>query len=105
MFVESTDAVLDAGKVLKNWSQQEKDTLLERGLFGFANYGRVRFHHRSVLEYLAAKRLDALLARGVPVKSVKAAFFLPKRPRGDRVVRPFVATGRGMAVPVARQHL
>src|SRR4029453_13226460 len=69
--VQSAEAALDAGKVLTNWSQPEKDTLLERGLFGFANYGRVRFHHRSVLEYLAAKRLDVLLSRGVPLRAVK----------------------------------
>jgi hypothetical protein len=85
--VQSAEAALDAGKVLTNWSQPEKDTLLERGLFGFANYGRVRFHHRSVLEYLAAKRLDALLSRGVPVRAIKRILFV-ETINGDRVVRP-----------------
>src|SRR5262249_47791717 len=69
--IQSTEAALDASKVLTDWSQLERDTLLERALFGFANYGRVRFHHRSVIEYLAARRLDTLLQRGVPINAVK----------------------------------
>jgi hypothetical protein len=56
--IQSSEAALDAGKILTDWSQDERDTLLERPLFGFASYGRVRFHHRSVIEYMAAKRLD-----------------------------------------------
>jgi hypothetical protein len=35
--VQTADAALDAGKILTNWSAPEKETLLERGLFGFAN--------------------------------------------------------------------
>jgi hypothetical protein len=55
--VDTGESALDAGRILTDWSPAERETLLERPLFGFANYGRVRFHHRSVLEYLAAKRL------------------------------------------------
>lgn len=39
--------------ILTDWSAVDCQTLLERALFGFAGYGRVRFHHRSVVEYLA----------------------------------------------------
>jgi hypothetical protein len=85
--IQSAGSALDAGKVLTNWPQLERDALLERALFGFANYGRVRFHHRSVIEYLAAKRLDALLQRGVPIKAVKRILF-SKTAQGDDVVRP-----------------
>ncbi len=83
----SADAALDVGKILTDWSQPERDTLLERALFGFANYGRVRFHHRSVLEFLAAKRLEALLKRGVPVRSIKRMLFAEVLD-GSCVVRP-----------------
>jgi hypothetical protein len=69
--VQSTEAALDASKVLTDWPQPQLDTLLERPLFGFANYGRVRYHHRSVIAYLAAKRLDVLLSRGVPMSAVR----------------------------------
>jgi hypothetical protein len=82
-----TDPALDAGRILTGWSQPEQQTLLERPLFGFANYGRVRFHHRSVLEYLAAKRLGALLKRGVPIRAVKRILFT-ETAQGEKAVRP-----------------
>ncbi|WP_038972202.1 ATP-binding protein [Bradyrhizobium genomosp. III] len=84
---ESSDAALDVGKTLTNWTVPEWETLLERPLFGFATYGRVRFHHRSVVEFLAAKRLNALLERGVPVKSIKRLLFT-ETAQGEKVVRP-----------------
>jgi hypothetical protein len=85
--IEEVAPALDAGRILTDWSQPERETLLERPLFGFANYGRVRFHHRSVLEYLAAKRLEALLNRRVPVKAIKRILFT-ETAQGDKVVRP-----------------
>lgn len=84
---QSAGPALDASKVLGDWSQPERDTLLERGLFSFANYGRVRFHHRSVLEYLAAKRLYELLRSGVTVKAVKRIVFAETL-QGELIVRP-----------------
>jgi hypothetical protein len=83
------DPALDASRILTGWSQPEQEALLERPLFGFANYGRVRFHHRSVLEYLAAKRLFALLKRGVPIKAVKRILFT-ETAQGEKVVRPLM---------------
>ncbi|MER8964648.1 hypothetical protein NKI25_02840 [Mesorhizobium sp. M0808] len=85
--IDSSEAALDISKILTDWPQHERDTLLERALFGFATYGRVRFHHRSVTGYLAAKRLDALLSRGVPIKAVKRLLFA-ETAQGDKVVRP-----------------
>jgi hypothetical protein len=73
--------------VLPDWSQEEITTLLERSLFGFATYGRVRFHHRSVLEYLAAERLIALLGKGMPIRAVKRLLFATT-PQAMRIVRP-----------------
>ncbi|WP_082445126.1 TonB-dependent receptor domain-containing protein [Sphingomonas sp. Leaf28] len=61
---------LDPGVILTDWTQSELRTLLERPLFGFASYGRVRFHHRSVLEFLAAERLGFLIDTGVPLRAV-----------------------------------
>jgi hypothetical protein len=85
--VKASEPALDASKILPNWSAEERGTLLERPLFGFASYGRVRFHHRSVLEHLAAKRLEALLARGVSIKAVKRLLFA-ETAQGIRTVRP-----------------
>lgn len=66
---------LDPGRVLSDWSAKEIQTLLERSIFGFASYGRVRFHHRSVVEYLAAYRLDDRLSVGMSLKAVKRLLF------------------------------
>ncbi len=87
--VALSEAALDPSKILTNWVDLEQATLLERSLFGFATYGRVRFHHRSVIEYLAARRLDALLGQPqpVPIKSVKRLLFT-KTAQGENVVRP-----------------
>jgi hypothetical protein len=98
--IAGTDPALDAGRILTGWSQPEQETLLERPLFGFANYGRVRFHHRSVLEYLAAKRLYALLKRGVPIKAVKRILFT-ETAQGEKAVRP---TMRPVAAWLSAMH-
>ena len=78
---------LDPARILPDWTAAERATLLERGLFGFAGYGRVRFHHRSVFEYLAAQRLDTLLNRGMSIKAVKRLLFA-ETPQGIKVVKP-----------------
>ncbi|MGA8170180.1 MAG: hypothetical protein WB816_05010 [Methylocystis sp.] len=85
--VHASKAALDVSKILQDWSAEARATLLERPLLGFASYGRVRFHHRSVVEYLAAKRLDALLACGVSIKSVKRLLFA-ETAQGVRTLRP-----------------
>ncbi|MGC1780036.1 MAG: hypothetical protein WBB34_19040 [Xanthobacteraceae bacterium] len=85
--IHATEAALDVSKVLPDRSSDERATLLERPLFGFASYGRVRFHHRSVVEFLAAKRLDAFLTRGVSIKAIKRLLFT-ETAQGARTVRP-----------------
>ena len=78
---------IDPADILENWTPDERRTLLERPLFGFASYGRVRFHHRSVLEYLAAQRLALHLATGKPISTVKR-LLLVETAQGEKVVRP-----------------
>ena len=85
--VEASEAALDVSKILSDLSADERATLLERPLFGFASYGRVRFHHRSVVEYLAARRLEALLLRGISITAVKRLLFT-ETAQGTRTVRP-----------------
>ena len=67
------DGVLDAAEILPDWTEAERQALLRRALFDPATYGRVRFHHRSVQEYLAAWHLQALRGEGM---STKALFHL-----------------------------
>ncbi len=81
------DAVIDPVDVLASWTQDEHRALLERPLFGHASYGRVRFHHRSVIEYLAAEQLHALHLAGLPDRDLRALLFA-ETPEGIRVVKP-----------------
>ena len=85
--IHASETALDVSKILPDWGAEERATLLERPLFSFASYGRVRFHHRSVVEFLAAKRLDELLDRGVSIKAIKRLLFT-ETAQGATVVRP-----------------
>ncbi len=79
-------AALDPSIILSDWTLSERKALLERPLFGFASYGRVRFHHRSVAEYLAAKRLQELCKLGMPFRALKRLLFAETK--GRTIVRP-----------------
>jgi hypothetical protein len=80
------NVALDPAVVLSDWTAEERKALLERPLFGFASYGRVRFHHRSIAEYLAAERILALRARGMSTRALKRLIFA--QTRGKTIVRP-----------------
>lgn len=84
--VVGNEAALDPAVILSDWQPNEIKALLERPLFGFASYGRVRFHHRSVAEYLAAERLVELRRRGMPFRSLKRILFAETK--GKTIVRP-----------------
>jgi hypothetical protein len=60
----SGDAPLIPDEVLSNFTAGEIETLLQRPIFAEGGYGRVRFHHRSVLEFLAATEIDHLIGTG-----------------------------------------
>lgn len=77
---------IDPSTVLPDWTPKEKTCLLERALFGFASYGRVRFHHRSVIEFLAAKRLHKLLQVSMSFRALKRILFTERK--GSIIVRP-----------------
>jgi hypothetical protein len=57
---------LDPAEVLPDWTDARRNALLRRGIFAPAAYGRVRFHHRSTQEYLAAKWLHRLINNNCP---------------------------------------
>ncbi len=81
-----TENVLEAAEILPDWTEKERQTLLRRGLFDPATYGRVRFHHRSVQEYLAARRLRALREKGMSTKKLFRLLFAEQY--GEKVVFP-----------------
>ncbi|HDZ9517924.1 MULTISPECIES: NACHT domain-containing protein [Klebsiella/Raoultella group] len=84
--VVSEEAALDPAIILSDWQPNERKALLERPLFGFASYGRVRFHHRSVAEFLAAERLIYLRAQGMTFRALKRLIFAETK--GKTIVRP-----------------
>lgn len=61
--------------VLSDWDDRERATLLSRPIFDEAIYGTVRFHHRSVREYLAAEWFADLLSRETSRRKIEALFF------------------------------
>jgi hypothetical protein len=66
---------IDARKLLPDWHAPDTRTLLGRALFDEATYGRVRFHHRSVREYLTAKWLWHLLESGKSRRAIEGLLF------------------------------
>ena len=78
--------VLDPVGILPDWTEAERLTLLRRALFDPATYGRVRFHHRSIQEYLAARRLHALREDDMSIRSLFRLLFAERY--GVKVVLP-----------------
>ena len=78
--------VLEAETVLAAWTPGQRGTLLRRGLFDPATYGRIRFHHRSVQEYLAACCLRRLGEREMSTSALFQLLFAEMY--GVEVVRP-----------------
>lgn len=68
------------------WDDAGIAALLQRSLFDPDVYGSVRFHHRSVLEYLAAQWFLGLLQQEVSRRRVEALFF--REQYGCQVVTP-----------------
>ena len=59
--------------VLPDWDDKDQSTLLSRPIFDEAIYGAVRFHHRSVREYLTAEWFAELLKRETSRRTIESA--------------------------------
>lgn len=75
--IEGTgDVPLIPGELLSDWTATEIVTLLERPIFAEGGYGRVRFHHRSALEFLAASQINDMIESGaLAVSAAKRMLF------------------------------
>ena len=73
--IHRSDGVLDPATILSDWTEAKRQALLRRALFDPATYGRVRFHHRSIQEYLAARRLQVLRDQGMSTKALFRLLF------------------------------
>lgn len=63
--------------------------LLTRPLFDGASYGRIRFHHRRVREYLAAQWVLRRMEQGCSLEELESLFFVHRA--GTRIIRASLA--------------
>jgi hypothetical protein len=81
---------LDARAYLPaNWEEAQHRALLSRPIFDGAAYGRVRFHHRRLTEFLAARWVSKRLEDGLSRYELRDLLFA--KVRGRRVIRPTLA--------------
>ncbi|UXM95756.1 hypothetical protein N5853_03775 [Bartonella sp. HY329] len=74
--------------ILTDWPAEEQETLLGRAIFDEAHYGCVRFHHRSIREYLTGQWVLQLLHKGNSRRQVENLFFANQY--GIDVIKPFM---------------
>ena len=77
---------IPVGELLPDWNEMEQGTLLSLPIFDEAIYGTVRFHHRSVREYLTAEWLAELLGPETSRRKIEELFF--RRQYGMYVIVP-----------------
>jgi hypothetical protein len=77
---------VDAKSILSGWNDKECQILLSRPIFDEAIYGSVRFHHRSVREYLTAEWLFELLKKQGSRQKIENLLF--RNQYGMQVVIP-----------------
>lgn len=77
---------IDANSILHDWNDSESQTLLSRPIFDEAIYGTVRFHHRSVREYLTAEWLSEKLKEAGSRQKIESLFF--RKQYGLEVIVP-----------------
>jgi hypothetical protein len=72
-----------------SWRNEEVRALLNHPLFDGASYGHIRFHHRRLSEFLAARWFERLMAKDCPIEELEGLLF---DMRGSRwVLRPSLA--------------
>ncbi len=77
---------IDSRLILTEWNDQEINNLLTRPIFDEAIYGTVRFHHRAIREYLAAKWFYDSLLDGAPRRYILNLFI--REHYGEKVIVP-----------------
>ncbi len=86
-------ASIEPKECLPSWSSDKIQTLLDRAIFDEAIYGTVRFHHRTVQEYLVAKWLKRLINEGKSRRSIEGLLFAERYGQAVAIpsMRPIVA--------------
>lgn len=81
-------APIDPRELLADWGPNEVLTLLERPIFVEGGYGRVRFHHRSVMEFLAAQQIHDLIEAGLLAQSAAGRILFGLTGSNKTIIRP-----------------
>jgi hypothetical protein len=96
------EGALDALACLpEGWRSEEAQALLTRAIFDGASYGRIRFHHRRLSEFLAARWFSRLMECECSIaelESVLIAFH-----GGRRILRPATAPVAAWLAPGAQR--
>ncbi len=88
--INPTGQAIDALACLPtDWRNEELRALLNHALFDGASYGHIRFHHRRLSEFLAARWFNGLMARGCPVGELEDLIFDARD--SERILRPSLA--------------
>lgn len=66
---------ISIAEILPTWTNADRTTLLSYPIFDEAIYGSVRFHHRSVREFLTAEWLAKLLTAETSRRRIEALLF------------------------------
>lgn len=74
----TSPSVLSAEAVLDDWSSVDRARLLRLPIFDLAAIGQVRFHHRSIKDYLAAGRLHGLSQKNMSTRELYRLFISKK---------------------------
>ena len=69
-----------------DWSSAMGRAMLSRAIFDAASYGRIRFHHRRIAEYLAASWLAQRMKEGCPYPVLEDLLFCHHESR--MIIRP-----------------
>jgi len=82
----SSGSGINIKSILTDWTDKKCSMLLSLPIFDEAIYGTVRFHHRTVREYLAAEWFSEILKQNGSRKRVERIFF--REQYGMQVIRP-----------------
>jgi hypothetical protein len=84
-----SDAIDGRAAMPDSFTDDKYQMLLNRPLFDGASFGRIRFHHRRIREYLAAQWMQKRMAQGCPLEELEALFFTHRD--GARIIRASLA--------------
>ena len=73
--VSSDKKQLDVAHILSDWTVQEQQDFLRRGICNSSSINAVKFHHRTTQEFLAAEHLNMLISKGLPLSAAMHLLF------------------------------